>query len=246
MALVSSRVLVLQTFAYGDTSKILRLYTLSHGLRSVIAKGAQRAKSRYGGLLEPFTEGDAHYYLKEGRDLHTLGGFDLLRGRQALGRDLTAFAGASLLAEVVLRFGTEEAQPEMYHLLTASLDALSIADSDATGPTSLAALWQLISLLGFQPELLRCVRCGRSFEEDEATRFDVDAGGAACTVCRPTGRVVDARTRVQVASMCGGADIPSDLSDPSLHRSLVRAFVGSHLAGEHPLRAMPLFLDNLR
>lgn len=246
MALVSSRALVLQTFAYGDTSKILRLYTLEYGLRSVIAKGAQRARSRYGGLLEPFTEGDAQFYLKEGRDLHTLGGFDLLRGRQALGRDLSAFAGASLLAEVVLRFGTEEAQPELFHLLTGSLDSLSDAPPETTGPTSLAALWQMISLLGFQPELGCCVRCGRVFDDDEPARFDVDAGGAACTLCRPTGRVVDARTRLQVGSMCEGLDAPPALSDASLHRALVRAFVGSHLAAEHPLRAMPLFLDNLR
>ena len=90
---------------------MLRLFTLEHGVRSVMAKGALRPKSRYGGVLEPFTEGTATFYLKEGRDLHTLSGFDLLRSRQALGRSLVGFAGASLLAEIVMRTGTEEAHP---------------------------------------------------------------------------------------------------------------------------------------
>lgn len=246
MALVRSRALVLQGFAYGDTSKILRLYTLDYGLRSVIAKGAQRARSRYGGLLEPFTEGEAHFYLKEGRDLHTLGGFDLLRARQALGRDLTAFSGASLLSELVLRFGTEEAQPELFHLLVDSLDRLAAAPAAQTAHVALAAVWRVVSLLGYHPELETCLGCGRPFGSAEATRFDVDAGGAACTSCRPSGRVVDPGTRAQVSAMCGGDTDPLELSDRSLHRALIRAFLAAHLASERPLRSLDLFLDNVR
>src|SRR3712207_3793122 len=124
MALVTTRALVLQAFPYSETSKVLRLYTWDHGLRSVIAKGALRPRSRYGGVLEPFTEGSATFYLKEGRDLHTLSGFDLVRSRQALGRSLTGFAGASLLAEVVIRVGTEEPHAEMYHALAEAWDAI--------------------------------------------------------------------------------------------------------------------------
>ena len=246
MGLVRSRALVLQAFAYGDTSKILRLYTLDFGLRSVIAKGAQRSRSRYGGLLEPFTEGDAEFYLKDGRDLHTLGGFDLLRSRQALGRDLTAFAGASLVAELVLRFSTEEPHTALYHSAVASLDRISGAAGDEAPAVVLGAAWEVIALLGYHPELEHCVGCGRAFGADEPSRFDVEAGGAACTACRPSGRVVDAETRRQVAGMShGGIDHPP-LSDPALHRALLRAFIGAHLAGEHPLRSLDLFLGQVR
>lgn len=243
---VRSRALVLQAFAYGETSKILRLYTLDLGLRSVIAKGAQRPKSRYGGVLEPFTEGDAEFYLREGRDLHTLGGFDLIRSRQALGRDLAAFAGASLVAELVLRYSTEEPHPELYHAAAGALDRIALAEPSLGPSVALGAAWEMISLLGYHPELEACVGCGRAFAADEPSRFDVEAGGSACTACRPTGRVVDPTTRRQVASMSHGAAEQTALSDAALHRALLRAFIGAHLSGEHPLRSLDLFLDQVR
>jgi hypothetical protein len=74
MALVRSRCLILQSYPYSETSRILRLLTEDFGVQSVIAKGARRPKSRFGGLLEPFTEGTASFYHRETRDLHTLGG----------------------------------------------------------------------------------------------------------------------------------------------------------------------------
>lgn len=246
MALVRSRALVLQAFAYGDTSKILRLYTLDFGLRSVIAKGALRAKSRYGGVLEPFTEGDADFYLRDGRDLHTLGGFDLVRSRQVLGRDLTAFAGASLVAELVLRYSTEEPHPALYHAAAGALDRIGAAEPGRGTAVVLGAAWQIIALLGFHPELDVCVGCGRPFGEEEASRFDLEAGGAACTGCRQSGRVVDAATRRQVASMSRGGAEPDRLTDPALQRALLRAFIGTHLSGDHPLRSLDLFLEQVR
>ncbi|MGH7130234.1 MAG: DNA repair protein RecO, partial [Planctomycetaceae bacterium] len=60
--------IILQTFAYGDTSKILRLLTADHGVCSAFARGALRPRSRFGGVLEPFSEGVATLYLKEGRE----------------------------------------------------------------------------------------------------------------------------------------------------------------------------------
>ncbi|HET7322258.1 MAG TPA: DNA repair protein RecO [Longimicrobiaceae bacterium] len=247
MPLVRARSLILQSFPYSDTSKILRLFSREYGVRSAIAKGAQRPKSRFGGLLEPFTEGEAQLYLKEGRDLHTLGGFDLLRSRQALGRNLTAFAGASLLAELVLRFATEEPHPQLFHALVTALDALAEAREPEAGAVAIAAAWEMIALLGFQPETDACIRCGRALEPDEPSRFDVEAGGVVCTRCRTHGRVVDAASRHQLRRMShGGGALAEEEIDRSLHRALLRAFVVAHLSHEHPLRSLDLFTDLLR
>lgn len=246
MPLVSTRALVLQTFQYGDTSKILRLYTLEHGLRSAIAKGAQRPRSRFGGVLEPFTEGQASIFLKEGRDLHTLSGFDLLRSRQQLGRDLQAFAGASLAAELVLRFGTEDPSPHLFQALTRSLDRLGSAAPEEAAAEALAAVWLVVSLLGYQPETEACVRCGRVLDGDEPSRFDVEAGGVACFSCRPTGRLVDPSVRDAIGRMSNGEHPAVQHGDLDLHRALLRVFLAAHLFQEHPLRSLDLFLRQLR
>lgn len=245
MALVQEKALILQVYPYSDTSKILKLLCESHGVRTVIAKGALRPRSAFGGVLEPFTEGEVQFTLRDGRDMHTLAGFDLIRSRQGLGRDLVAFAGASLLAELALRFGTDESQPELFRLVSQGLDRLAAADAAAAPGVALSGVWQLIALLGYEPRLDACVGCGREMAPDEVTRFDVEAGGIVCRVCRPEGRLIDARTRMEVAAMCAGGVPAGEGTDWRLHRALLRAFVGAHLTQEHPLRSLELFIELL-
>lgn len=246
MPLVRTPALILHGFRYGDTSRILRLLTPEYGVRSLLAKGAQRPRSRFGALLEPFTEGEALFNLREGRDLLTLAGFSLIRSRQSLGRDLGAFTGAALLAELALRAGTEEPNPALYHTLTTAFDDLGApAITDAAG-TALAHLWKIVAMLGFQPELDACIQCGRLLDTTEPSRFDIAAGGTACLACRPTGRVIDAVTRGEVRAMVSGRAARPNTGNRGLHGALLRAFLAEHLSGDRPLRSLPLYLEQLR
>jgi len=245
VALVTTRALVLQAFPYSETSKVLRLYTADFGLRSAMARGALRPRSRYGGVLEPFTEGSATFYLKEGRDLHTLGGFDLIRSRQALGRSLSGFAGASLLAELVLRAATEDPHPDVYTALAGAWDDIAGAASPGEAEAAvLTGAWTVVSLLGFEPQTDSCVACGRRVGRDEPVRFDGSAGGVACSRCRPVGRMLDPVTRAEVRRMTRG-DIPdAPFARPGAHRALLRAFLDAQLAHDRPFRSLELFLDH--
>jgi DNA repair protein RecO (recombination protein O) len=245
MALATTRALVLQSFPYSETSKVLRLYTLEHGLRSVMAKGALRPRSRYGGVLEPFTEGTATFYLKEGRDLHTLSGFDLVRSRQGLGRSLVGFAGASLLAEVTLRAGTEDPHPALYSTLAQAWDAVAEAGGPAEAlAASLAGAWSVVALLGFEPQAGACVHCGRELADDEPVRFDASAGGVACTRCRPAGRVLDPESRAELRRMLAGEIPEGGVARPRTQGALLKAFLEAQLAQDRPFRALELFLES--
>lgn len=242
---VATRAIVLQSFRYSESSKILRLYTMDYGLRSGIAKGALRPRSRFAGVLEAFTEGEALLYLKQGRDLHTLGGFDLLRSRQRIGADLGAFAGASLLAELVLRFGTEEPQPQLFLLLSESLDALSTDGYPGRTEVAVRAAWSIVGLLGFRPMTVACVHCGRGFGPGEAVRFDAEAGGTACAGCRTGGRLLDAESRGELERMVSGEELEAPLARPATHSALLRAFLLGQLGSDRPLRTLDLFLQQL-
>jgi DNA repair protein RecO (recombination protein O) len=246
MALATTRALVLQSFPYSETSKVLRLYTLEHGLRSVMAKGALRPRSRYGGVLEPFTEGTATFYLKEGRDLHTLSGFDLVRSRQALGRSLVGFAGASLLSEVVMRTGTEEPHPALYETLVHAWDVVAQAEGPAEAlAASLAGAWSVVVLLGFEPQAGACVHCGREVADDEPVRFDASAGGVACTFCRPAGRVLDPESRAELRRMLSGEVPEGGVARPKTQGALLRAFLEAQLSQDRPFRSLELFLESV-
>ncbi|MBV9774166.1 MAG: DNA repair protein RecO [Gemmatimonadetes bacterium] len=245
MPLVSAHSLILQSFPYSETSKVLRLFTREMGLRSVIAKGAQRPKSRFGGILEPFTGGIAFFYLREGRDLHTLSGFDLLRSRQGLGRDLTGFAGASLVAELVLRYATEEPHEELFEALEESLDAILAAQGEGRERAAFLAAWRVVDLLGFAPRTDACVTCGRALDAEEPVRFDAAAGGAACRDCRHSGRILDPASRGELGSMLEGALPERPFADPSAQRALLRTYLNAQLAQERPLRSLELFLQQV-
>lgn len=241
---VAARSIVLQSFPFSDTSKILRLYTEDHGLRSALAKGALRPRSRYSGLLDTFTEGTAHLYLREGRDLQTLGGFDLLVSRQALGKSLTGFAGASLLAEMLMRFGTDESNPPLFSVLASGLDTIMQSAENQRPAAVFAAVWQLVALLGYAPELESCVSCGTALRPGDPARFDAPGGGVACSRCRPSGRVVDAQTRAELRQwvFTPGDHAPKVPTNPALQSAILRVFLAAHLARDRPLRSLDLFL----
>jgi DNA repair protein RecO (recombination protein O) len=244
--LISTRALILHGIPYGDTSRILRLLTPRHGLRSVIAKGARRPKNRFGAILEPFTEGEAQFNLREGRDLFILSGFTLIRSRQGIGRDLAGFAGASLISELLLRSATEEPSPELFRAASLAMDEL--AGSDDGSRPSLAWIWYIVGLLGYEPQMLNCVVCGRDLDVAEESRFDVASGGAACLTCRSSGRIIPGSFRAEVTSMATGAggEMEWTQGNRRRHAALLQAFLSTHLAVERPLKSLGMFLEQLR
>lgn len=238
MGLISLDSVILQSFAYSETSKILRLLTRTHGVRSVIAKGALRPRSRYGGILEPFTDGVATLYLKEGRDLQTLSGFELRRSRQGLGRHLVRFGGASLLGELILRTASEEAHPELFDAFRRGLDALDRAADTELEAAVLAEAWHLIGHLGFAPALDSCLGCGREVEPAEATTFDHAAGGIRCPECAPSspGRPLPPHAREALVRLGRRERVPLDRT--AAHWQLLRRFLLHHVIEGRELRSL--------
>lgn len=244
MPLLTLDAIVLQAFPYSETSKILRLLTRSHGVRSAIAKGALRPKSRYGGVLEAFAEGSASFYLREGRELQTLSGFELVRSHQALGRNLLRFGGASLLAELILRTASEEAHPELFDGLRDALARLESTPDDELEPVLLAEAWSLVALLGFGPALDECVACGRSIEAGEDVSFDHAAGAVRCADCSPgaPGRALPAHAREALQRFLEGHATPAPVRKRA-HWALLRRFLFQHVVEGRELKALD-FLES--
>lgn len=238
MPIVTSRSVVLQAYRYSDTSKILRLLTRDRGPLSVIARGALRPRSRLSGLLEPFAEGSATFYLKANRDLHTLSGFELIRERQALGADLSRFAGASVLCELVMRVAPREADAGLFDFLVDALDDLVTAREDRVTGAAAAHIWQLVTLLGFGPAVTACVDCGRPPAPDRPARFDVAAGGLRCHRCPQVGRPV-AADEVRALVMLAGGD-PSVVPSPT-QLTLLAEFIRWHAAEGSRIRSLEFF-----
>ena len=246
MSLVTTPALVLQTYRYSETSKVVRLATRDLGLQSAIAKGALRPKSRFGAGLELLSEGMAQLYFREARELHTLGAFDLVSLRRELAADVGRFAGATALAEVMLRMAPPAPLPVAYDTLIGALDALATAQPDHVDAAAVRALWRLLAVLGFEPSLTTCARDGAALAPaaDEPVRFSVADGGALCPRCAPSphaplSKLPPHAYRDLVALKDAGAALPLlDSPHAAAHRRLVARFVRYHLGEAGPLSAL--------
>ncbi|HKW42114.1 MAG TPA: DNA repair protein RecO [Gemmatimonadales bacterium] len=247
MSLVTTPAVVLQTYRYSETSKVVRLATRDLGVQSAIAKGALRPKSRFGAGLELLSEGTAQLYFRETRELHTLGAFDLTNLRRELAAEVGRFAGAAALAEVMLKMAPPAPLPAAYDALLVALDALASAPAGRTDATAVRAIWRLVAVLGFAPSLTACVRDGAAIEPgSEPVLFSIGDGGAFCSRCAPASGSPESPTRLPaqayrdlVALNDPRADLPElDPAHCAAHRRLVARFVRYRLGDAGSLSAL--------
>ncbi len=245
MAQLSSPAIILQVFRYGETSKILKLLTRAAGVQSVIAKGAANPKSKYGGLLEPFTEGVAVFYFKPNRELHTLGSFELVRSRQALGADLVRFGGAALIAELILRAGIEAPDAHLYDVVSEMFDRIVQAPPEAAESVVLGETWALIAQLGFAPALEECISCGREIAPEEEATFDYVAGGVRCPDCAAgtPGRLLPPHARAALQQLMRGEHVVLDRT--AAHWRLLARFLTHHVVDGASLKSLAFLQESL-
>ena len=240
--LISTPAIVLHAFDYSETSRIVRIATRDAGVQSALARGARRARSRFGSAFGLFAEGMAQLHVKDGRDLQTLSAFDVTRSRPALGTDLGRFAGASAVAELVLRFGAEnEANASLFDALAGALDRIAAAESEMASEAALGGAWHLVSQLGFAPSMTACGSCHIPVDGNADRPFSLAAGGVLCTSCaalHPGGRVLPAAARIAIDrwSSAGRVEALSQ-RDARAHQRLLREFLQEHVSDGRTLRA---------
>lgn len=241
MPLVATDAIVLHAMDYLESSRILRLATRDAGVQAVIAKGVRRPKARLAAGLDLFAEGAAQLSLKPGRELNTLTAFDVTRVRVALAGDLARFSAAAAIAELVLRFGHDDAQPEVFDELARALDAIGAAPGEDARPLALGGAWRLVAAFGFAPALDQCARCHAEVPAGAPAAFSRADGGILCEGCArlaPGTRQLPGAARAAIGDWLAGRDAaPMDDAMLRAHQRLLREFVHEHLTDGRPLKA---------
>lgn len=246
MAPIATPAVVLQTYRYSETSKIVRLATRDLGVQSGIAKGALRPKSRFGAGLEILSEGTAEIYHRDTRDLQTLSAFDVSDLHRGLAHDLGRFAGATALAQVLLKMAPPSAVAAAYDALVAGIAALERAAPETADAVAVRGLWVLLGALGFEPSLATCVKDGAPVEPNGAgaVAFSAAEGGVLCATCAPAASPLPTRLpahayRDLLALNDPRAALPPlDAAHAAAHRRLVARFARHHMGESGPLLAL--------
>jgi DNA repair protein RecO (recombination protein O) len=177
---LKTEAIVLRSIRYGEADRILHLYTPAYGRLSAIAKGARRARSRFGARLEPFFYVRA--VLHQGRgELLTVTSVDTVATHGGLRDHAATLDAAARACDAVTRlFETSDPHPEVFGLLANELALLHRDVAHARPANGLAFRLKLLLAAGIVPQLAACAMCG---ETEHLSGFSGAAGGVVCTAC---------------------------------------------------------------
>jgi DNA repair protein RecO (recombination protein O) len=173
--------IVLRRRDFGESDRILVLFTRKLGRVSVIAKGARKPSSKLAGHLEIFIR--SSFLVARGRNLHILSQAETIDAYDPLRKDLTGIGLGSYVVELVDAVTYEEgSNVKLYDLLRSTLDSLSAGMNAGTIIRYYEI--QLLDLIGFRPQLFNCVECGKDIIEQDQY-LSGELGGVVCPDCGP-------------------------------------------------------------
>lgn len=172
---------VLRSVDYGESDRVVLLFSRERGKVSAFARGARASRRRFGGALEPFTLLSAELRERPGAELLGLDSVAVERAFGGIRGDLARIACAGYAAELSRELVRDhEPHPDLFALLVAYLSALDVGPAR---PASLRA-FELGALraAGFMPRLDACARCGAGLPS-VPVRFEAEPGGVLCPDC---------------------------------------------------------------
>lgn len=223
--------IVLSRKLEGEADRRAVVLTPDFGKLQVRARGAARAKSRHGALLEPLCELEMRLVRqREGQETWTLASATLLDARPKLKASLPRTAFAMLLVETVEACCPFHApHPAIYSILTASLGRL-LSTRNLWG-WALACQLEILAPLGLFPRLSACASCGGPVAGD-CLPLSPQLGGVVCRKCGAgeTFPVLLPRTILQLlAEKSVGEELELTPEEGETVESFLRAYLEYHL-----------------
>lgn len=171
--------IILRRRDFGESDRILVLFTRNLGRISAIAKGSRKPSSKIAGHLELFMR--SSFLVSRGRNLHLITQAEVLDSFDNLRSNLQGIGRGSYIIELVDAVTFEEGSNyNLYELLLTTLTALDSGDD----PAIITHFFELhlLGLVGFQPEFFICVECGKKITEQDQY-ISGELGGVVCPSC---------------------------------------------------------------
>ena len=198
MRLEKAQSFVLATINYGESDRIVSLFTLEHGRIRVFARKSRNSRKRFGAALEMFARIEAHVGLKQG--LSVLRQAEVLTLFPGIRAALTKIAHALYACELVNVMTPEgHPLPRLFRLLSAYLNRLEVCEASEAERRFFEI--NLLNILGYRPSLEACCRCGGLFGERDAK--GQDNGEFTCADCSAHGKRLSPLTLKRMLACLG-------------------------------------------
>ncbi|MFH1098643.1 MAG: DNA repair protein RecO [Candidatus Uhrbacteria bacterium] len=228
----STSAIVLRRRDIGEWDRLYTVYTLEHGKLVLVGKGTRRPKAKLASHLEPLSEVDLT--IARGRAIDRVAFARVLWSGAAIAGSFERLRVAMFIAECADQLvGERHRDPALYDCLRESLAIASAGDASVL--LSAFSL-RILSILGYRPQLDRCLECRSSVSNEEPLVGIPNRGGLFCARCG-----MSARSGIPLASddrrqLTDGSASLRALSFSSASQAYIAELLNAHLFS--PLRTM--------
>ncbi|MBS4173569.1 DNA repair protein RecO [Bacillus sp. FJAT-49736] len=169
--------IVIRTHDYGESNKIVNVYTREFGKLGMMARGAKKPKSRLSAVSQLFTYG--YFLVQTSNGLGTLQQGELVSSMRSIREDIFQTAYASYIVDLLDK-AVEERQPNPYlfELLYQTLHYIN-ENMDLDIITNIFEM-KMLNVLGLYPVMNQCAVCGN---KNGKFAFSIRENGLICHQC---------------------------------------------------------------
>lgn len=169
--------IVIKTQDYGETNKIITIFSKKIGKFTAIARGAKKTKSRMAAVTQPFIYGEFLVYVNKG--LSTIQQGDIINSLRSIREDIIKTAYAAYIAELTDKLmDVHTLDVYIYDQFFQTMEWIATHDN-AEIPMMMYEL-KLFRKGGFAPTVDKCVYCNSN---QGPYSFSIGEGGLLCSKC---------------------------------------------------------------
>jgi len=185
MNFIKSCGIVLKNIDLSEQDRIVTFYTKDYGIIEAVAKGARKIKSRFSVAVQFPSLVDILIYRKKPERLGIITDCKIRYLFPEIRSDILRFAYASYISEVaLLSLRGEEKNKKLFYLLVKTFLSIEREKKSKFYSSICSFKLKLLHILGYRPQLKRCVECGKDVHKLDSLYFAPARGGILCQSCQ--------------------------------------------------------------
>lgn len=182
MSFITDKGLILKKRNFQENDRIFLIYTEKEGKLEILGRGTRKKQSKLAGKLEPFSLSEITYVRGKGFDNVTA--VKTIESYRHVFENPLAFYWLNFLLEIIdIHIKTRQKDNDIFRLLSELIKFIDRENSEDKSIVLIqAAVFKLISYLGFQPELYNCQICQKKIIPNN-NYFSFCNGGLICKGC---------------------------------------------------------------
>ncbi len=174
--LCKTNALVISKINYGDTSKIVTLFTEEYGKETCIIKGARSPKSKIGGIVDVMNFVEIVFYKKENREIQIISQADLISHFPQIKENLDSLKYGSSVIELLKLLTIEnEVNQRLFRGSVKILEMMNNSESDSQLLFTKYFIF-FIDELGYSLKETKCKVCEKELNEFSKVYFNYEKG----------------------------------------------------------------------